>query len=618
MGRKNTTQKSRTKKRQYTYDNFNQIDGLHPWQTAAPDGFVGYKVRTLPKGKICFFNFLLAKDMGLISKDHPHELNPKLEKKLLETFNIQIINEYDIDSEKKFDSKTIKPNEFMATRYLQLQHENKQGKTSGDGRSIWNGFIYYKGKYWDVSSRGTGVTQLAPAAVTAQKNLETGNKDHGYGCGQAEIDELISSAIMSEIMHFQGITTERVLCIVDNGNGVGIGVRAGHNLLRPAHIFRYLKMNEYKPMVKAFDYLIERQTANKTWNFDLNKKKYENALEALAVDFAQFSAVLDRNYIFTWLDWDGDNVLADGGIIDYGSVRQLGIRHDQYRYDDVERFSTNLNEQKSKARLTVQVFAQLVDYITTKEKKPLKHFADHICLELFDQEFESYQYQLFCEQLGFERDRAKELTHDNHQELKELFESFSYLERFKSRHGEEDLPDGVNKPAIFNVRKLLAFLPKNLHENWHVREHYNPSAYNLHELMLVEEADGKDKVMSSYQEKRINEFIVKYRDFMIMALKDFKNPKLALNFICDRARSLNATPKVTGNAVEFVVKEILAQHHSKKSKFTAQQAIELFIYHNSPEPAFLNPMNMLISLNKSLSHFIEKSIVIVNTYAEDI
>jgi transcriptional regulator with XRE-family HTH domain len=58
-------------------------------------------------------------------------------------------------------------------------------------------------------------------------------------------------------------------------------------------------------------------------------------------------------------------VLANGksefiGIIDYGSVRQFGIRHDKYRYDDVERFSTNLNEQKNKARLIVQVFAQLV------------------------------------------------------------------------------------------------------------------------------------------------------------------------------------------------------------------------------------------------------------------
>ena len=60
-------------------------------------------------------------------------------------------------------------------------------------------------------------------------------------------------------------------------------------------------------------------------------------LRLLSKDFAEFAAKLEMDYIFAWLDWDGDNVLADAGIIDYGSVRQFGLRHDQYRYDDVER-----------------------------------------------------------------------------------------------------------------------------------------------------------------------------------------------------------------------------------------------------------------------------------------
>ena len=50
----------------------------------------------------------------------------------------------------------------MATRYLQLQHEIRQGKTSGDGRSIWNGYLKTKTLTFDISSRGTGATILVP------------------------------------------------------------------------------------------------------------------------------------------------------------------------------------------------------------------------------------------------------------------------------------------------------------------------------------------------------------------------------------------------------------------------------------------------------------------------
>ena len=61
-------------------------------------------------------------------------------------------------------------------------------------------------------------------------------------------------------------------------------------------------------------------------------------------------------------------MLIDAGIIDYGSIRQFGLRHDEYRYDDVERFSTNLNEQNRKLGFIIQTFAQLVDFLQNKTK----------------------------------------------------------------------------------------------------------------------------------------------------------------------------------------------------------------------------------------------------------
>ena len=80
-------------------------------------------------------------------RDGPHPtgasrtINKDLEQIILDTFSLQIINEYDLQQGKKYPPETIKPHPYMATRYLQTQHRNKQGKTSGDGRSIWNGYL---------------------------------------------------------------------------------------------------------------------------------------------------------------------------------------------------------------------------------------------------------------------------------------------------------------------------------------------------------------------------------------------------------------------------------------------------------------------------------------------
>ena len=45
--------------------------------------------------------------MELIPADHPHILNKDLEQVILETFSLQIINEYDLKLGKKFSTETI-------------------------------------------------------------------------------------------------------------------------------------------------------------------------------------------------------------------------------------------------------------------------------------------------------------------------------------------------------------------------------------------------------------------------------------------------------------------------------------------------------------------------------
>ncbi len=543
------------------YSKFSNLDGQHPWAKAVSDGAVTYRVRELEQGRVVYFNYVLAKEMGLISESHPHQLNTQLEKKIIETFSIQIINEYDELSKKRFDPRTIKPNRYMATRYLQLQHQNKQGKTSGDGRGIWNGTVSTKGSTWDVSSRGTGVTCLAPGAVAAQRPLKTGGTEFGYGCGLAEIDELVGAAILAESFHVQGINTERVLCVIDLGKGVGIGVRASKNLIRPAHLFRLLKMERHADLKSAFDYYIDRQLQNKDWVMVTKTKSiYDLALDKIGHSFAEFCAQLDIDYIFAWLDWDGDNVLTNAGIIDYGSVRQFGTRHDEYRYDDVERFSTNLNEQRSKARLIVQVFCQLVDYVKTGRKKPLRYFAKHSVVMGFNKNFAKARAERLLYRVGFDPDHRKLIL-----EQPGLFEEFdkiySYFERAKISGTIQKVSDGIDHFPLFNMRDFLREIPAHLLKN------SSPlPAGQIYKLMLSSFAKNRDSKMSSKHELKVQKLQAVYLRLIQVGIKK-SSQKIILERINERSVILNSKKRITGNALINIVDFILQE---KKKGMTPQ------------------------------------------------
>ena len=106
--------------------------------------------------------------------------------------------------------------------------------------------------------------------------------------------------------------------------------------------FHHLKQGHFDRLKGSIDYFINRQIANREWRgASQGKRKYDALINNLAQCFASICAQYETEYIFVWLDWDGDNILNDGGIIDYGSVRQFGLYHREYRYDDVDRFSNH-------------------------------------------------------------------------------------------------------------------------------------------------------------------------------------------------------------------------------------------------------------------------------------
>jgi uncharacterized protein YdiU (UPF0061 family) len=447
------------------YAAFAQIDGSHPWKYAVPNGFIEYQARILRGTKVLYFNFALAKEMGLLPKDHKSRLNPELEREIVETFALRIVNEYDQLMGERFPARDLKPNRYMATRYLQLQHDCKKGQTSGDGRSIWNGqFVAPHGVAWDVSSCGTGVTRLSPGYAMHGRPIQSGDPSVSYGSGLADVDEGLTAAILSESFNRRGLLTERTLVILETPDGRGINVRAARNLLRPSHLFLHLKQGNQLMLKRSLDFHLAKEAHNgePAPPGDAPQDKYDNFLTGIARRYAQFAARLEDEYIFCWLDWDGDNMLMGGGIIDYGSIRQFGLCHHRYRYDDVDRFSTNLKEQRTKARHLVQLFAQTVAFVRDGVKRHHRQFAEHPALAEFDRQFERTLSDCLLKRVGLSRGQRERCLNQHPELVADLEKAFRFFERRESPRGMRKVADGVNNPAIFCGRSLLRELPRTL------------------------------------------------------------------------------------------------------------------------------------------------------------
>ena len=558
------------------YEKFKEIDGTHPWREVSADGFVDYQARYRSQGRVLFFNFPLAKEMGLVPADHSPTINPELEQVILETFSLQIINEYDLKRGKKFPPETIKPNCYMATRYLQTQHRNKQGKTSGDGRSIWNGHLKNDHLTFDLSSRGTGATILSPGAQVTDGEIKTGDFSVGYASGLADLDEMLGSAVMSEIFYRQNIPTERCLAVIGYPDGTAVGVRSAPNLIRPAHMFRYLKQNRRAELKASMDYFINREIENGFWHFPKGADRYATALDYLARQYGKMAAVLEEEYIFNWLAWDGDNILASGAILDYGSIRQFAAKHDKYRFKDVDRYSASLREQRHWARTLVQVFAQAMAFIESGQKTNLRAFKNASCLQVFDRAFEAEREFRILWRIGFTPEQIEFLLQNARTQIQDFDRAASYFEDLKISKGIEKLPDGFTHRPVFLIRNLLRMLPAyyvaQALTNVNEETAYMPD--NLFcEIMAASYVRKMDLELTPARISHVKDFQQCYLK-LVAALNEPLDE--VLKTVQERSAVVNHRHRITGDAVTFIIEEVIGMKGRIKID-GLQEALDAFI-----------------------------------------
>lgn len=605
-----------TNKENFGYAKFREIDGSHPFKTQVPEAVVEYQVRTRHGGQVAFFNFEMAIELGLIPENHPHELTPELKEEILHAFSIVIINEYDMMNNFNYPKEEIRKNTYMATRYLQLQHPCKKGTTSGDGRSIWNGQITNKGKSYDVSSCGTGATKLSPACNINKKFYQTGDPTVSYGCGYSEKDEGLSSLFFSEVLAKNGLQTERVLAIIEFPKGLAINVRVHENLLRPSHMFNHLKQNNLPTLKRVVDYYIERQIKNKIWkNVPTDpKSQYDFFLMKVVETFAQMSANFEDQYIFCWLDWDGDNILMDGGIIDYGSVRQFGLYHHEYRYDDVQRWSTSIKEQKQKARYIVQTFAQIVDYIKNEKKKSIEDFKNHHSMTTFDKRFFDFKNFNILMKMGFSAKAIEVLLDQCRKEVEDFRNDFTYFEMAKSVKGPQKVPDGINWNAIFCMRDILRELPQV-----YLSRGIGTSLKETEFIDIIKSsyATKADLKRSLRRDLKIRNFQKSYTKLINLAAKKLKEtPEKVLLDVSMRSSVINKYDRVTGDSISTIVEKVM----SRKPKLSAEEISiilkEFTEYQNLNPDKARRPSNF--EAEKEQSRLVKGMLQIVREYRDGI
>jgi len=555
------------------YARFRTLDGSHDLQRMAPAAYVPYSARRRRGGRVAYLNFDLAREMGLLPSGHPDVLAPTLAKTILDTFSLTIINEWDLERGTKVHPRDRLPGTYMATRYLQLQHPDRRGRTSGDGRSVWNGSVRHRGVTWDVSSQGTGVTRLCPATATEKRFFKTGNRYASYGCGTAALAEGLSTLLMSETFHRNGIHTERVLALIEFPGGLSINVRAARNLLRPSHFFVHLKQGDRASLEACVELFVQRQMANGTWPLGNGRARRLRFFAAqTARTFARIAATFESEYVFCWLDWDGDNILADGGIIDYGSVRQFGLYHREYRFEDVDRMSTTIPEQRRKARHIVQNFAQIRDFLLTGQKRPLGRFCQDPILALFDDEFARTRSLLLLRNLGLDPDLADRLRRREPGPLRRFQRIHAWFERARSSRGPVRVADGLSWNAIYCTRDLLRELPALF-----LADPAGPPPAEVLAIAVSRYASRRDRQVTVHRRSRAQELLAAYVSLLDAAARQGGLGRAELLArIAPRAAILNRAARITGDGVDYAAARLLRSRHELSSR-EFHELIERFV-----------------------------------------
>ena len=415
------------------------------------------------------------------------------------------------------------------------------------------------------------MTRLCPATALSGRFYKTGSRRVSYGCGTAAPGEGLGAALLSETFHRNGIATERVLAVIALPGGFAINVRAGRNLLRPSHFFVHSKQGDLDDAARRRRCLL--RAADREWRLAPAAQRGASAIASSPSRRRSPSRAspprFEAEYIFCWLAWDGDNILADGGIVDYGSVRQFGLYHREYRFDDVDRFSTSLPEQRRKARAIVQNFAQIRDFLIRGRKAPLASYAHDAVLRRFDAEFEAVSRRLLLYRIGLPGAIAEKLLHAAARPGRALPACARVL---RARALGARPPGGSRRPLL-ECRVLLARPAARASDAAIAPPRCRSPREELLAIAASSYASRSDRALTPQRRRMASELQRAYLALLVGAAARAGRLSLAslLDRVARRSAVINRYDRITGDAVELASARLIRSRRQPRPRRAARR-----------------------------------------------
>jgi hypothetical protein len=247
-------------------------------------------------------------------------------------------------------------------------------------------------------------------------------------------------------------------------------------------------------------------------------------------------------------------MLASGALLDYGSIRRFAAKHNKYRYEDVDVFSTSLTEQRFWARRTVQTFAQAVRWIISKRYRPLSAFSDDPCLSLFDTCFTRERLKRMLWRTGFTPGQSDRLLKKEAGAVQEFRRALNYFEDVKTATGTKEVADGIDHPPVFLVRHILGELPRYFLEHRRRGEWPLMPAEQFCEIMAASYTDTADLQLTETRRQKAESFQHVYRRLIRAA---GNNEGRTLRTVAERSSVVNYIYRSTGDGISWIIYEIM-------------------------------------------------------------
>ena len=145
----------------------------------------------------------------------------------------------------------------------------------------------------------------------------------------------------------------------------------------------------------------------------------------------------------------------------------------------------------------------------------------------------------------------------------------------------QKVADGIHRPAIFNMRMILAEMPRHLL----ITKMRPLDPERFFKLILTSNAWRRDRRFNSAHRRRIETWQRKYLR-LVQKVSTPHNIQKLLQGLAERAASINREDRMTGNALINIVEEILKFRKKGADRVQIQALIDEFIDHQTFNPDF--------------------------------